>query len=79
MWSEIDCLLYNGEFVGYTVNISNSNTSFTINTTSTEVVTSDLVADVQYSVTVAVVNVVGIGPSSTATMFEAGTCKESNV
>ena len=79
MWSEIDCLLYNGEFVGYTVNISNSNTSFTINTTSTEVVTSDLVADVQYSVTVAVVNVVGIGPSSTATKFEAGTCKESNV
>ena len=75
VWSEIDCLLYNGEFVGYTVDISNSSTSFTINTTSTQVVTSDLAAGVQYSITVAVVNVVGVGPYSDATVFEAGTCK----
>ena len=75
VWSQIDCLLYNGEFVGYTVDISNSSTSFTINTTSTQVVTSDLVAGVQYSITVAVVNVVGVGPYSDATVFEAGTCK----
>ena len=73
--SKIDCLLYNGDLVGYTVNISNSSTSFTINTTSTQVVTSDLVAGVQYSITVAVVNVVGVGPYSDATVFEAGTCK----
>ena len=75
VWSEIDCLLYNGDLVGYTVDISNSSTSFTINTTSTVVVTSDLVAGVQYSITVAVVNVVGVGPYSDDTVFEAGTCK----
>ena len=71
MWSEIDCLLYNGDLVGYTVDIS---TSFTTST-NTQVVTSDLVAGVQYSITVAVVNVVGVGPYSDATVFEAGTCK----
>ena len=76
VWSEIDCLLYNGDLVGYTVDISNSSTSFTINTTSTEVVTSDLVAGVQYSITIAVVNVVGVGPYSDDTVFEAGTCKQ---
>ena len=71
MWSEIDCLLYNGDLVGYTVDIS---TSFTTST-NTQVVTSDLVAGVQYSITVAVVNVVGVGPYSDATVFKAGTCK----
>ena len=75
VWSEIDCLLYNGELVGYTVDISNSSTLFTINTTITEVVTSDLVAGVQYNITVAVVNVEGVGPYSDDTVFEAGTCK----
>ena len=75
VWSQIDCLLYNGEFVGYTVDISNSSTSFTINTTSKQVVTSDLVAGVQYNITVAVVNVVGLGPYSDDTVFKAGTCK----
>ena len=73
VWNEIDCLLYNGEFVGFTVDISNSSTSFTINTTSTQVVTSDLVAGVQYNITVAVVNVVGVGPYNDDTVFEAGT------
>ena len=68
-------IVWNGEFIGYTVDISNSSTSFTINTTSTQVVTSDLVAGVQYSITVAVVNVVGVGPYSDAAVFEAGTCK----
>ena len=76
VWSEVtDSCLYNGELIGYTVDISNSSTSFTINTTSTEVVTSDLVAGVQYNITVAVVNVVGVGPYSDAVVFEAGTCK----
>ena len=77
MWNEINCLLYNGDLVGYTVDVSasNSSTSFTINTTSTEVVTSDLVAGVQYNITVAVVNVVGEGQYSDAVVFEAGTCK----
>ena len=77
VWSEVtdSCLLYNGELIGYTVDISNSSTSFTINTTSTEVLTSDLVADIQYNITVAVVNVVGVGPYSDAVVFEAGTCK----
>ena len=75
VWStnEIDCLLYNGDIVGYTVDITNSSTTITINTTSMEVVTSDLVAGVEYSVTVAVVNVVGVGPYSDAVVFVA--CK----
>ena len=76
MWSEVDsCLLYNGEIIGYTVDIRNSSTSFVINTTITEVVISDLVASVQYNITVAVANVVGEGPYSDAIVFEAGICK----
>ena len=70
-----NCLLYNGDFISYTVNISNSTSSLIINTTSTVVDVSGLVPGVQYSVTVAVVNVVGVGPYSDDVMFEAGTGK----
>ena len=74
-YADFDCLLYNGKFVGYIVNISNNNISFTINTTSTEVIISDLVAGMDYSITVALVNEVGEGPYSDAISFEAGTCE----
>ena len=71
VWSEKDCLLYNGDLVGYTVDISNGNATITINTTTTEVVTSDLAAGVQYSISIAAINVVGVGPYSDAVVFVA--------
>ena len=77
VWSGVDCLLYNGDLVGYMVQIGNSSTSSAIITTSTEVVTSGLIAGVQYNIAIAIVNEVGVGPFSTITEFEAGTSKNN--
>ena len=76
VWSGIDCLLYNGDLIGYIVQISNSSTLFTINTTSAGVVISDLIAGVEYNITIAILNVVGVGPYSNTITFEAGISKK---
>ena len=73
---ETECLSYNGEFVGYTVNIDDgSGDVFTINTTATEADTMAIMDGVQYSITVAIVNNAGVGPYSDVLSFVGGTCK----
>ena len=64
-WTAVDCLDYNGIFLGYNVSISNDTTELTYTSYNEHIITNDLMFGNTYNISVAVVNQIGIGPANT--------------
>ena len=64
MWEEVDCDQPNGKIIEYIVIISNNCNTYNLTSTERYITVNDLVLGGIYSISVAAVNSIGIGPLS---------------
>ena len=64
MWEKVDCDQRNGRIIEYIVIISNNSNTYNLTSTERYITVNDLVLGGIYSISVAAVNFIGIGPSS---------------
>ena len=62
MWEEVDCDQRNGRIIEYIVIISSNSNTYNMTTTERYITVNDLVLGGMYSIGVAAVNTIGIGP-----------------
>ena len=62
MWEEVDCDQHNGRIIEYIVIISNNNYTYNLTSTERYITVNDLVLGGIYSISVAAMNSIGIGP-----------------
>ena len=63
MWEEVDCVQRNGRIIEYIVIISSNSNTYHLTSIERYITVNDLVLDT-YSISVAAVNSIGIGPFS---------------
>ena len=69
-WTPVDCHKHNGRLIGYIVRISNTTTTLNISSNVEYVITSDVVFNNVYNMSVAMINSIGMGPFSMTTEVE---------
>ena len=70
MWEEVDCDLRNGRIIEYIMIISNNSNTYNLTSTERYITVNDLVLGGIYSISVAAVNSIGIGPFRDYIEFE---------
>ena len=68
----MNCSQRNGLIMGYTVMISNSSMTYSLNSTERYIILNDLVFGTVYNISVAAVNPVGRGPFTDPMAIEIG-------
>ena len=68
----MNCSQRNGLIMGYTVKISNSSMTYSLNSTERYIILNDLVFGTVYNISVAALNSVGRGPFSDPMAIEIG-------
>ena len=77
VWDPLDCILRNGEIIGYVVEYAprSSTERKRMEVTNEEFTVSDLDIDIEYTFKIAAVNNFGVGPSKMVNIVPQGMSK----